>query len=644
MMKLTSRQRCIVNTFIKSDEYIRGDDIAKLNNISVKTVQREVKHINDFLKSYNCKVVSKRGYGYKFEYQNLNDYQMLKSIVEEIDCKFMYTLEENRVEWLIRKLALLYIDSEKESIKLDQLCNELFISLSTLKSDLNVVKEILSNYSLTLLRNGNLGVYIDGEESKFRYFLSDYIVHKTNLEKSDTILNMIDKKSCEHIKLIIINVINQYNLNITDLGFDNLFNHIVIAITRIKNNKFIQNQNTKNIQIGDIEYEASLNLCRQIYELLNVEFPNSEITYIYQHLRSQNRLFKDDNYYLEKSDNKNLNIIRRALKKIHSQIGIDFTKDEILENGLLIHLNSVLNRIHYDMKIRNNFLEDIKKNYVLAYELASFLANQIEKDLDVNVDENEVGFLTLHFGGALERMNIKGRKNKLKVIIICASGMGTSILLRSKLSSRFGSSINICGVYPSYKLEELDFTDIDLVLSTINLDNKNLPIINISPILSDMDLNKINHFIENGNENYDVNIKSYFKEELFIKNLDMRNYLDIIDYMSSKMYELGYIDLVMKKSYIEREHLSSTEVGNMVAMPHAIVGEVKKPGIFVAILKNPIKWIHSKVQLVMMLAIDKKMFLEHENLFLDIYKLVDELYKVEQIINKKDLNYIKKQY
>ena len=114
--------------------------------------------------------------------------------------------------------------------------------------------------------------------------------------------------------------------------------------------------------------------------------------------------------------------------------------------------------------------------------------------------------------------------------------------------------------------------------------------------------------------------------------------------MSSKMYELGYIDEVMKNSFMEREKLSSTEIGNMVAIPHALVGDVKKPGIYVAILKEPIKWVYSEVQLVMMIAIDKDIFLEHENLFLDIYNPVDEMYKVEKIINKKDLNYIKKLY
>ncbi len=644
MLKATSRQRDIINAIISADGYISGNDLAKINQISTKTVQREIRDINDFLKSYNCEILSKRSCGYKIQYENSKDYNVLKSIVGKNALNCLYTLEENRVEWLIRKLAFLYVDSDKESIKLDELCHEIFISLSTLKNDLKIVKGILNNYSLSLLRKGNSGVYISGDEAKFRYFLSDYIVHKISREKSYSILDMIDEKSSESIKSIIINVINKYDLNITDLGFDNLFNHIVITITRIKNDKIIHSQETKNIPIGDIEYEAAINLCRHICELMEIEFPSAEVIYIYQHLKSQNRLFKDDNYSLDKEDSNNLNTIRKALKEIYLQIGIDFSRDEILQNGLLIHLKSVLNRIKYKMKIRNSLLDEIKKNYALAYELANFLSRAIEEDMCIDVDENEVGFLALHFGGALERMNIKGRKDMLKVIIICASGMGTSILLRSKLANTFGLKINICGVYPSYKLDELDFNDIDLIISTINLEYKNLPIINVSPILSDTDMNKINHFISTGNENYKLDIKSYFKDELFSLDLDMKNYLDVVDYMSNKMYELGYIDEVMKNSYIEREKLSSTEIGNMVAIPHAIVGEVKKPGIYVVILKEPIKWVYANVQLVMMIAVDKKVFLEHENLFLDIYNPVDELYKVEKIINKKDLNYIKKQY
>ena len=109
MTKLTKRQRKILNGFINSNDYIKGDYIAQSNQISVKTVQREIKEINNFLNNYNCEITSKRGQGYKFEYNKLEDVTVLKSIVEEIDCKLTYILEENRVDWLIRKLALLYL-------------------------------------------------------------------------------------------------------------------------------------------------------------------------------------------------------------------------------------------------------------------------------------------------------------------------------------------------------------------------------------------------------------------------------------------------------------------------------------------------------------------------------------------------------
>jgi lichenan operon transcriptional antiterminator len=66
------------------------------------------------------------------------------------------------------------------------------------------------------------------------------------------------------------------------------------------------------------------------------------------------------------------------------------------------------------MKIRNSLLYDIKKNYVLAYEVASFFSKIINEDMSIDIDENEVGYLALHFGGALERMNI--RKDRFKVI------------------------------------------------------------------------------------------------------------------------------------------------------------------------------------------------------------------------------------
>lgn len=118
----------------------------------------------------------------------------------------------------------------------------------------------------------------------------------------------------------------------------------------------------------------------------------------------------------------------------------------------------------------------------------------------------------------------------------------------------------------------MDLSEYDLVISTIPLENINLPVINVSPIMLEDDCRKITRFISNRqNSNFKNNI---FKEDLFFKDLDLDNKKNIIEYLARAMRENGYIDEEAEASFIEREEMSSTEIGNKVAIPHFIKGQV----------------------------------------------------------------------
>lgn len=105
--------------------------------------------------------------------------------------------------------------------------------------------------------------------------------------------------------------------------------------------------------------------------------------------------------------------------------------------------------------------------------------------------------------------------------------------------------------------------------------------------------------------------------------------------MSKKLVEKGYIDDTMRQSYFERETIATTEIGNMVAIPHGAKGEVYENKVAIGILKEPISWEVGKVRLVIMLALDKEKILDYEEVFSKIYKRVDSIAKVISICENK---------
>ena len=91
----------------------------------------------------------------------------------------------------------------------------------------------------------------------------------------------------------------------------------------------------------------------------------------------------------------------------------------------------------------------------------------------------------------------------------------------------------------------------------------------------------------------------------------------------------------MKIAFLDREKIATTEIGNMVAIPHGAGGNIYSNKIAVGILKNPIKWEIGDVRLVIMLSIDSDKILDYEDLFLNIYKRVDSIAKVISICENK---------
>lgn len=92
----------------------------------------------------------------------------------------------------------------------------------------------------------------------------------------------------------------------------------------------------------------------------------SEVYYIAQCLLASKKLTDISESMDKKHVKKLVNII---LKEIYEKLSIDFTTDEYLIDGLTLHLNIALARIHFQMNIRNELLETIKNDYPLAFQM-----------------------------------------------------------------------------------------------------------------------------------------------------------------------------------------------------------------------------------------------------------------------------------
>lgn len=577
---MNTRALSIIKILLNSVEPVSSLALSQEIGCSTKTIQNEIKEVNKELK--NCEIVSIRGIGYKIE-GNLDD----------IDIKNSDLYDYDRVEYIIKKIINIS-STDKDTIKLEDLADSMYVSLSTVKNDLKEVKKILNEYNLKISSKHKQGICIEASEEDIIKFIINY---SNKVDNSLNIKDFLNNNIIENlfsIKKILLDTLSYENMILTDNEFKNIVNYISIYLSRNNTNQ------------SDFIKE-----------------------YIKKYKSKKEKPISEDEQLL----------IRKAIKEfcrdLNIATSINLSYDKIFEECLFNHICNLYKRADLGINQYEITAGEIKLKYPFAFELGKIAKKTIEKNLNMEISEDEVENIALHIGGALERIDKRDEKKVYKTIIVCTSGVGTSMLIKSKLENIFKGKLEIIKVIPSYLIDYINVLDIDFVISTVEVNLENVNVIKVSPMLTDKEIKLIEKYIETENVYIDLDIQNLFSSELFFKDIKAETRSQVIDIMSKKLVEKGYIDDTMRQSYFERETIATTEIGNMVAIPHGAKGEVYENKVAIGILKEPISWEVGKVRLVIMLALDKEKILDYEEVFSKIYKRVDSIAKVISICENK---------
>lgn len=636
---MDARKKKILTKLLEDEKPITSDYLSKLLGVSSRTIRNDIKELNEELKVKQIEIITRPGVGYFIKFTG-GDKE--KGIIKELlddDNYVVPSMPDERVMYIINKL--LYADC---FITLEELATDLYVSKSTIVNDVIKVEEWLKKHNLKLFKKPNYGIKIKGNEINLRFAISDYLNEQNNksaLYDVSKFKEIFKNISIDKIKKIIIEAEKDMDYKLSGIAFSNLLIHIAIAIKRIKQKKTIDIpdetfQNMKNKK----EYMVAQGIVNAIEKNFDINMPASEAIYITMHLLGT-KPFEDNNLDLTDIRNivgdKLIDVVKKMIKEVELFYNIDFSEDKELIIGLALHLKPTLNRLKYNMNLRNPILSEIKDEYPDAFEMSITASRVLETEYGLSIDENEIGYIAMYFGAAIERLKANTKKNN-NVAIVCASGMGTAQLLATKVRRTF-PWLNIIGKYPSYKLEEVIKEKPDLILTTVPLNIVNIPVIQISSILSKDDIEKIGKILNfDGNTGDDrVTLINLFDEKLFAKNLKIKDKFEIINYLSDMLYKNKCVKEEFKKSVIEREKISSTSIGNLVAIPHSILGYAIGSHIAIGILEKPINWGNDKVQLVIMLALEKMNDNEFQSIFNELFDVVNDYEMVLKLTNTKNV-------
>lgn len=612
----------LLKIFQEKSNLVTSHYLAKVLGVSTRTVRSDIKELNDLLKKFGASIESKPSQGYRMRIDNVKEYENLrrKLMGGYVGENIVPQEKNDRISFIIAHILLNSL--HKKVVLQEALADELFISLSTLKKYLGEIKNSLARFGLSLETDRSHGVRIVGDEAKIRYCISEYVFNRNDLvdlSKNPFFATIFPSKELDVLKEILLKVVLKHNIHLTDVAFKNLLIHIIITLSRqyVENTVEYKQEEQKNLECS-IYFGVVEELLEQIQQKFGVNIKN-ECYYLTQHFIASQKYVESDHALYNCRP-----LVNEILRKIKQDTGVDLSEDEELISGLTIHLLAAINRLKFNMNIHNRILGDVKKNYPLAFEMAILAGEVIEKEKHVKSNENEIGFLAIHFGASLERNQYNEEGGKT-AIIICGAGLSTAMLLKAKLQRTFGSLLQIKDVMTSHKLTQDILDQVDFVFSTVPI-NKLMSdkIIYVDSILTKKDLEFIQSRIKNESHSF-IDYEQLIKRELFFQRLDAASVTDVLEIMTSHMMEKGYIDQKTKESIFERERLSPTGMEGMVAVPHAMENYMEDAAVSTAILSNPIMWHRVNVQIVFLLSVPKAYYKMLEPVIWKIYaKFVEQ--------------------
>ena len=620
-MKLNDRMKKLINILYENDGIISGDFLGSNLGVTSRTIRNDIKQINEMSKLIGCQVDSIVGRGYIL---NIFDIELFEESLESTKKEF--TFLEKRLDDELNLIIKNTLSITKNTFQ--QIIDLLHISDSTFNKDLILLKSKIKNSEVTISKDKNNIVVFEGNETDIRgeivYILYNNLNSDT-LENNQNIIDIFGITKIQNIKNSLEKFIKETNYQLSDELFSLLLLHIAVGLHR-----------------PSVEYEPYKDArSKEVYKMIKNSLKS--IDYIYKSNLTQDAWFYTNmfltinNFYNKNIDNKIYSYLERKTIKILEQIqeetNIQFLYDSILINGLVLHLNGLIERKKFNIIFNNQNLNSIKHTYPLAYEIAIIYAKEISNIFNLNIDDNELDLITIHFGGSLER--IKSHKVEPKnVVVVCGYGIAIGTLVKERLKNEFGKQFVFKAILNSSEVFNYDLSNIDYIFTTVPLDipNYNQKIINVDIALTNTNIKDIEYHINYG-ETYDLLLELLSKDN-FYKNVSVETSEEAIKYLASKMVENGSIDKENVQDILKREELSSTEIGNLVAIPHCFNTFSNKSAIGVMTLKKPIIWKKEKVQILFLIVLSSDKKAVWNNVFKLFYPVLTDEKAIKNIINQ----------
>ena len=619
-MGLIERHKSVVKYLRDTNEWVKGSDLAKLLDVTDRTIRNDIISINRFYEKDI--IISVKGKGYRY-----NDFGKESNTDYITDIGVLTTIE--RWVYIVKKLIVF-----KDGINLFDLAEELFISESTLQNDIIKIKRVFFRIGIdyiSIVKNGDL-LNLNCELSERYMLLYEFAKYKfVNLQINDMqkYFKDIDLKYLYNSIAYILKD-GKYNSRYLMLTKVTIFIALVVECRE----DIISNFDSKNIE------EKNINISRKISEFIEEEFlikVNEEcMLNIAYYLNMLHTMHVIEDYIRNDMSDEEYNLYRDKILKIAKKFNINLVKDSEFFNDMILNIIIAVKRIKLGIKIYNPLRENLKNKYPLLFEFANKLVADISRNESIKFDFNELSYIVAYLSTIVyEELESLRCIRDINVLLVVSDGRANLNYIYNEIKK------NIAYDGVKFKkvcyLTEIDRTDIkgkfDLIITTSKEDvkftiddymeiRKTFDIVERNRVIGEIDKIRSRVIEEKIESLFDY----YFSDEIFLSIEQETSQEKII----KEIANIFNVDISKRIPMI-------ISLKNGIGLFYKLDDNVESDKMAIIKLKNSITWVDDKVKIIVAI-LDKSHNINEINVIITyILELAEKADFNEKLRNFKNM-------
>ncbi len=395
-----------------------------------------------------------------------------------------------------QSIIIILLVCSKTPLKIETIENLLFISKSTILSDLKFVKDYFDSLDIAINENKHFGLMLQCNEFQKRDLLFDCLesldlinISSWNVFSFDPCANYIKHllKIDGNYSIsedIVTRSEEQFDIDMPDFEFYKLVLIVCVMLYRLEAEASVSFRDAPIVDLNDNALLFAEDICHRMEKY--VPYNENEVQYLAICLQ-------DMKFILEKPalGHEEINfhiLVKSLLHKLSLHYEINFMEDPILHEYLTAHISDYFHRVKSGEELPNPLREDIQKKYQKDFSVLKENVSFIENGLGENFSDDEVAYILMHILASIERISYGDYLPS--IIIACNSGMGMGNLLAEFVKKNFKANITaVCSIHNLKRV--LRDNDCDLIISTIPLEISGVRSVKVNAILYEDDLKHI---------------------------------------------------------------------------------------------------------------------------------------------------------